>query len=112
MGDFYERFSAADRKMFTEWARAATKGVADSAVFLQLFNATALTNGNDLAYALQLGAAILLDKPIVIIAPEGSTIPSKLEAVARSIQFFIAHDEQSMMLATKRALEAAGIVEH
>jgi hypothetical protein len=104
--------SAADRKKFETWARAATKGVADSAVFLQLFNAKALTEANDLAYALQLGAAILLDKPIVIIAAEGSTIPPKLEAVAQSIQFFIANDENSMMLATKRALEAAGVVQH
>jgi hypothetical protein len=112
VGDFYQKFNAADRKKFATWARAATKGVVDSAVFLQLFNAKALTDGNDLAYALQLGAAILLDKPIVIIAPHGSVIPSKLEAIARSIQFFIANDQQSMMLATKRALEAAGIVEH
>ena len=97
---------------FLKWAKAATKGVTESAVFLQLFNAQALTDGKDLAYALQLGAAILLDKPIVIIAPEGSVVPPKLQAIARSVQYFIANDPQSMMLATRRALEAAGIVEH
>jgi hypothetical protein len=79
--EIFTTLSAADRRTFTKWARAATKGVADSAVFLQIFNATALTDGNDLAYALQLGAAILLDKPIVIVAPEGSEIPAKLKAI-------------------------------
>jgi hypothetical protein len=106
----FSRMSAADRRKFTKWARAATKGVAGSAVFLQIFNATALTDGNDLTYALQLGAAILLDKPIVIVAPEGSEIPSKLKAIATSIQFFIPDDEASTMLAVKRALHAAGVV--
>lgn len=110
--DLYARLNAKDRKRFTTWARAATKGVVESAVFLQLFNAEALTSGNDLAYALQLGAAILLDKPIVIVAPEGSVIPQKLQAVARSIQFFIPGNEESTLPATKRALEAAGVVRH
>ena len=39
----------------------------------------------DVGYALQTGAAILLDKPIVVIAAEGREIPPKLAKVADKI---------------------------
>jgi hypothetical protein len=110
--DFFDDLTGQQRQAFTQWARRATRGVKGSTVFLQLFNAKALTDGQDLAYALQLGAAILLNKPIVIIAPEGSAVPAKLQALATSVQYFIPDDKESMLLATRRALEAADAVEH
>jgi len=37
---------------------------------------------------LQLGLAILLDKPIMVVAPNGTPIPETLRKVAHSIDFF------------------------
>jgi hypothetical protein len=87
---------------FVEWARAATKGVTESASFMQLFA----------EYALQLGAAILQNKPLVILAPEGADVPSKLRAAADSVQFYVRDDKQSIELAARRGLEAIGVVRH
>ncbi len=99
------------RREFESWARRALKGVKQSTMFLQLYTPT-FDPAKDPAYALQLGAAILLDKPIVIIAPEGATVPPKLRAIAASLQFFVPGDAQSCQLATRRALEAIGAVQH
>jgi hypothetical protein len=85
--------------------------VKESATFLQLYTPN-FDPQKDPAYALQLGAAILLDKPLVIIAPEGVTVPPKLRAVADAIQFYVEGDMPSMEQATRRALEAIGVVKH
>jgi hypothetical protein len=100
-----------DRRLFEEWARRALQGVKESATFLQIYNAK-FDPYEDPAYALQLGAAILLDRPIVIITPEGTTVPPKLAAIASSLQFYVPDDQESMYLATRRGLEAVGAVTH
>jgi len=100
-----------DRRQFEEWARRALKGVKGSTMFLQLFTPN-FDPAKDPAYALQLGAAILLDKPLIILAPEGAVIPPKLRAIASSLQFFVPDDPASMELATRRGLEAIGAVKH
>lgn len=100
-----------DRRTFEQWARRAMKGVKESATFIQLY-APDFDPAKDPAYALQLGAAILLDKPLVVLAPEGATIPPKLRAIASTVQFFVRDDALSMELATRRGLEAIGLVKH
>jgi hypothetical protein len=100
-----------DRHLFEQWARRALKGVQESATFVQLYTPT-FDPAKDPAYALQLGAAILLDRPIIILAPEGATIPPKLRAIANSLQFFLPDDPASCERATRRGLEAIGLVKH
>jgi hypothetical protein len=102
------------RRDLEQWARRGMKGVKESSVFLQLFSPTVTeaTLAKEAIYVLQLGAAVLLDKPIIIVAPEGAVIPLKLRAIAASIQFYLPDDMESCALATRRALEAIGMVAH
>lgn len=59
-----------------DWTRRVTKGQRESAVFLNLWSDTMATDpSRDPVPVMQLGYAMLLDKPIVIIAPHGSRIP-------------------------------------
>jgi hypothetical protein len=103
--------SRKDRRELEGWARRAMKGVKESASFLQLYRAID-DPSREPEYVLQLGAAVLPDKPIVIIAPEGLTIPPKLLAIADSVQFYVDGDATSCELAIRRALEAIGVVKH
>jgi len=103
-----------DRKrqqQFEQWARHAMKGVKESGTFMQLHTPN-FDPAKDPEYALQLGVAILLDRPIVILAPEGVELPPKLRAVAASVQYFVRDEPQSVWLAARRALEAIGVVKH
>ena len=39
----------------------------------------------DVEFALQIGASVLLEKPLLVVVPEGRTIPPKLERLADRI---------------------------
>jgi hypothetical protein len=56
-----------------EWTRQVTRGQRESAVFMNLWSDTmARDPSGDPVPVMQLGYAMLLDKPIVIVAPHGS----------------------------------------
>ncbi len=55
---------------------------------------------------LQIGLAVYLDKPIVIIAPRGSLIPHNLRAMATAIAEFDPNEENSLYAAVKRLVDA------
>jgi hypothetical protein len=54
--------------------------IRESAVFLSL-----VPDDPDPQVCLQLGAAIFLDKPILLVCPRGRTIPSGLRRIAHAI---------------------------
>lgn len=56
--------------------------IGESAIFLNLFSPEM---SKQVLPCLQLGLAIMLDKPIVIVAPEGREIPNNLRCVAAAI---------------------------
>jgi hypothetical protein len=73
------------------------EGIQKSAVFMQLFT------GNyerDPMALIQMALAILMDKPFLIIAPEGTPINDKLRRVADDIAFFVPGDEEGLKAAT------------
>jgi hypothetical protein len=56
--------------------------IEDTAVFVSL---CPIDRTPDAKFCVELGAAIMYDKPIVAVAPVGWTIPGKLQAVADHI---------------------------
>jgi hypothetical protein len=93
-----------------EWTRAVTRGQRDSAVFLNLWSdSMAADPSGDPVPVMQLGYAMLLDTPIVIVAPHGSRIPENVKRAARSVEFYHRDDDASLRAATLRAMKAAGI---
>jgi len=51
---------------------------------------------------LQMGLAVYLDKPIVILAPRGTLIPGNLRAMATAIEEFDPADPDTLLAATER----------
>lgn len=75
--------------------------IKQSSVFMSLFT------GNfekDPQCALELGIAILLDKPILLLAPKGTKIPRALERAATGISFYNPDDPKDTEEAAKRLL--------
>ncbi len=97
-------------QQLSAWTRQVTRGQRESAVFLDLWNDKMATDpSSDPVPIMQLGYAMLLDKPIVVIAPHGSTIPENVTRVARAVEFFDRDNMDSLHAATLRALKAAGV---
>jgi len=72
------------------WARAITRGVSESAAFCNIWNEKMRTDPlADPMPLLQLGYAMFLDKPIVILLPQGAELP---EHLARAADRIIAFD--------------------
>ena len=55
---------------------------------------------------------MLLDKPIVVLAPHGSRIPENVQRAAKAIEYFDRGDQASLHAATLRALKAVGVEAH
>ena len=56
--------------------------------------------------ALQLGIAVMLDKPIGLLVPFGVEVVDNLKRLAKGIEYFHLDDTVSMQGATKRLTEA------
>ena len=52
---------------------------------------------------------MLLDKPIVVIAPRGARISANVRRVAHAVEFYEPDDQESMRAATLRALATVGL---
>jgi hypothetical protein len=99
-----------DLRRLQDWTRKVTRGQRESAVFLNLWSDSMATEpSSDPVPVMQLGYAMLLDKPIVILAPHGSRIPENVRRCARVIAFYDHDNMDSMHAATIRALKAAGL---
>lgn len=70
-----------------------------SAVCLHLFTENYKKGIDSL---LQFSLAMMLDKPIYLLAPEGTTIPENVRKVALGIEFFDPNDKASMARAVDR----------
>lgn len=69
------------------------EGLSDSKTFCLLFNEKTI---EEVIPLIQMGLAVYLDKPIVILAPTGSVIPANLRAMATAIEEFDPNDEASL----------------
>lgn len=66
---------------------------------------------HDAAVAVQLGAALLMDKPLVLVVQKGMYVPGKLRLIADEIVEVDALDDQAkeaLILAVRRLKERIG----
>jgi hypothetical protein len=56
---------------------------------------------------IQFAAAILLDKPIYLLVPEGRVLAANVRAVAAGIEFYPPGDEAALKAASERLLRKA-----
>lgn len=88
------------------WVRNAAKSsgpkIEQSRLFLSL-----LTNGyeKEPLAALQFGIAVLLDKPIFVLAPHGTKIPENIRRMAKAIEFCDMANKNDTEQATLRLLK-------
>jgi nucleoside 2-deoxyribosyltransferase len=86
---------------FDKWAQRIKREVApkvdESAVFVSLTPAD--PEDLDIKFAVELGMAIMLDKPIVAVIPVGKKVPAKLAAV---VDRFVEADYDNLSDLTER----------
>lgn len=85
MSDWEAELSDDDREVWDEFVesvrRDALEKIADSSVVLSL-----MPRGEvDIKYAVELGLAIMLDKPLLVVAHPDAIVPRHLELVADNI---------------------------
>lgn len=59
---------------------------------------------DDVIPIIQMGLAVYLDKPIIILAPKGALIPGNLRAMATAVEEFDPADETTMNAAVERLM--------
>src|SRR5437899_11417820 len=92
------------------WARSAGKGIKESAVFINLWNDKMRDDPfDDPAPLLQMGYAVFLDKPIIVLADRQAKITSHLSRMADAIEFYDRSYEATVQVAAKTALKRVGM---
>ena len=92
------------------WAKAATKGLRESAVFINLWDAKMHNDPfDDPMPLIQMGYSIFLDKPIVVLAPRGAELPSHLVRCADVVEYYDRSDQESMEAAIRSAFRQLDI---
>lgn len=92
--------SKSDRALLAATKRNAAL-ITDSKVFCVLFNPKMI---EEVMPVLQMGLAVYMDKPIVVLAPRGATISMNLRRLAVAIEEYDPDDMASLKAATERAL--------
>lgn len=97
-------------KELAAWVKRTTEGITGSAAFVQLYNQKMKDDPlSDPTPLIQMAAAIYMDKPVILLVPDGAEIPPKLLRVADAIEFFHPGDTSSLHQATVRALRTVGM---
>jgi chaperonin GroEL (HSP60 family) len=90
-----------DMDEFIKWGKDTGSKINDSAVFAGIVSENTL---NDPMMALQIGYAVLLDKPIILIVDKSMKIPEGLTKIAKVIERIDKNNAADM----KRASESVG----
>lgn len=85
-------------KALRDATRRNYEGLKNSRTFLLIFSEKMV---DDVIPIIQMGLAVYLDKPILILAPKGSLIPHNLRAMAQAVEEFDPDDPESLETATK-----------
>jgi hypothetical protein len=87
-------FESSEWKRFEEHVRTETiPKMRDSATVLLI--APSMDSKFDVQFAVQIGAAVLLEKPLLVIAMIGRPVPPKLERIADRIIYTSGVDDPS-----------------
>jgi hypothetical protein len=100
--------SKKQRRELEAWARRAVHGVDESAIYLGILDDSPLDQGR-IEFTLQLGHALLTDKPIILTVPHGVALPAKLAAVADRVVRFDPANKESMLPGLTAALTELGV---
>ncbi|RPJ55841.1 MAG: hypothetical protein EHM24_30925 [Acidobacteria bacterium] len=92
------------QRRLQEWATKNLEGLEASHMFSLLWSPSCANIAKQPEVALRLAAALLLDKPITILAPIGSELPKRLLAVAAGVEYYTPGDMDSMKRAMIRVL--------
>lgn len=103
--------TARDRELL-KFARAALHGLDQSASFVGILDGSDRITPAVVAFTLQLGRAILTNKPIVITLPHGVPVPPKLERIADRIVRYNPDDPETLARGVAHALRELGIITH
>lgn len=97
-----------DKEQFNEWLKKASEGSLPKLEQSSVYAGIATENFlKDPVCALQLGYAILLDKPIVLIADKTMQLPASLVKVAKLIERVDIKSQEDMSRASKAVAEFA-----
>jgi single-stranded DNA-specific DHH superfamily exonuclease len=92
------------RKDLIKFAEQTAERMGESAVVISIFTNNYKEGIDSL---LQFSIALMLDKPLFFIAPEGTKIPEKVRKVADGIEFYKKDDMTSAQEATTRLIRRA-----
>lgn len=90
-------------KALREAARRNYDALSGSRSFCLLFNEHMV---EEVIPLLQMGLAVYLDKPIVILAPAGTLLGANLRAMATAIEYYDPEDAASFEAATDRLVRS------
>lgn len=95
-----------DEKEMTEWLKRANKGSAEKIKDSDIFLSLATDNYMDSPLcALQLGLAILMDKPILVVANTDQKVPENLLRIAKVVVRGDLENSEGMSKAVKDAIK-------
>jgi hypothetical protein len=97
-----EKMNEDDLKPWREAAKRNLKGIGESGTFVSLLSAGAL---EDPLCMMQLGLAIMLDKPILVVGLDDVKIPGNLRKVAQRVTEIKDRDPARIGAAVKRFVE-------
>jgi len=97
----------AQLKDLQAWATQALRGVGESHIFTMLWAPSILNIAEQPVAALQFAAAVLLNKPLYILAPEGTALPPRVRLIADGVEFYAPDDPASLKRATIRLMSKA-----
>lgn len=93
-----------ETKRLKPWVESTAEKMGQSAICMNIFTEDF---GKDIGSLIQFSLAVMLDKPIYLLAPEGRKIPELVKKVASGIEFYIPENQDSMHAATHRLLAQA-----
>lgn len=90
-------------EIFNQVARGKIKNVVNSSIFLSLY-----TNDyeEEPHLPLELGVAIMTDKPIALLVPNGTTVPNHLKKIAVGIEYWEKGDNKDYKRACTKIIKS------
>jgi hypothetical protein len=79
-------------KALLAWGRRALRGLDESHVYVGVLNDHPLSAAR-VEFTLQLGHALLTEKPIILAVPQGRELPTKLRQIADRVVVYNPHDD-------------------
>jgi hypothetical protein len=89
---------------FAVWVDATARRMGESAMSLTLFTEEYGKHASEL---MQFALAVIMDKPLYLLVPNGRIVPEKIKKIADGIEFFEFGNKESMYAATVKLMSRA-----